>query len=347
MSLIQQFVSQRGGGFLMLGGHNAFAAGAFQRTPIGELLPAYLDRGKAGEETESYKLLLTREGWLQPWVRVRATEPEERQRLAEMPPFKFVNRLQAIKPGASVLAQVQSESGELRPALVVQQFGRGRAAALAIGDLWRWNLRRKEGSESDLEKSWRQTIRWLVADVPKRVEVETARAGDESGSAMQIAVRVRNELFEPLDNASVAVRVKTPEGREIELAAEPSDRAAGEYRTTFAARTPGAYRASVAAKAEDASDVGSREAGWTMEAATDELKTPRPNRALLERIAAETGGETLSIDELESFVAGLPNRKTPVVEAWTYPLWHQWSVFLLAAGCLVGEWGLRRWKGLP
>jgi hypothetical protein len=264
-----------------------------------------------------------------------------------MPPFKFVNRLQAIKPGASVLAQVQSESGELRPALVVQQFGRGRAAAMAIGDLWRWNLRRKEGSESDLEKSWRQTIRWLVADVPKRVEVETARAGDEPGSAVQITVRVRNELFEPLDNASVAVRVKTPEGREIELAAEPSDRAAGEYRTTFAARTPGAYRASVAAKAEDASDVGSREAGWTMEAATDELKTLRPNRALLERIAAETGGETLSLDELESFVAGLPNRKIPVVEAWTYPLWHQWSVFLLAAGCLVGEWGLRRWKGLP
>jgi uncharacterized membrane protein len=347
MSLIQQFVSQRGGGFLMLGGHNGFAAGGFQRTPIGELLPVYLDRGEAGEEAESYKLLLTREGWLQPWVRVRSTEPEERQRLAEMPPFKTVSPFQAIKPGASVLAQVQAGSGESRPALVVQPFGRGRAAAMAIGDLWRWNLRRKAGAESDLEKSWRQTIRWLVADVPQRVEVETASADDGPGSAVQITVRVRDAMFEPLDNASVSVRVKTPDAREIELVAGPSERAAGEYQTSFASRTPGAYRATVAAKAEDASDVGSRETGWTMEAARDELKTLRPNRALLERIAEETGGETLSIADLERFVADLPNRKIPVVEAWTYPLWHQWSVFLFAAGCLIGEWVLRRWKGLP
>ena len=63
--------------------------------------------------------------------------------------------------------------------------------------------------------------------------------------------------------------------------------------------------------------------------------------------AAATYLAGVSADGLEAFVAGLPNRKIPVVESWTYPLWHQWPVFLAAVTCLVGEWALRRWKGLP
>ena len=38
------FVSHRGGGFLMLGGRESFTGGKYERTPIGELLPIYLDR---------------------------------------------------------------------------------------------------------------------------------------------------------------------------------------------------------------------------------------------------------------------------------------------------------------
>jgi uncharacterized membrane protein len=347
MSLIQRFVSQRGGGFLMLGGHSSFANGKYQRTPVSELLPVYLDRGQAATPAGGYRLRLTREGWLQPWVRLRSTEDEEDKRLAAMPSFETVSHLGVLKPGAAVLATVQSSGGESVPALVAQQFGRGRAAAVAVGDLWRWNLKRQEGAESDLEKAWRQTVRWLVADVPQRVEVDTQRPGDDPASPMRISVRVRDELFEPLDNASVTLHVTTPEGREIELTAEPSEQAAGQYETSFASRTPGAYRALVVAKAEDASEVGRREAGWTVEPAADELRRLKPNRELLARLAQASGGEVIAADGLDHFVASLPNRKIPVTEAWTYPLWHQWPVFLLAIVCLVGEWGLRRLNGLP
>jgi hypothetical protein len=218
---------------------------------------------------------------------------------------------------------------------------------LTVGDWWRWNLRRKEVGDSDLEKAWRQLVRWLVADVPKRVEVETQREGDDASRPVEIVVRVRDKSFEPLDNASVAVRVKTPDGREIELAAEPSERSAGEYRTSFASRGPGGYLAGVVAKEDDGSEIGRREAGWAIEPAPDELRFLQPNRALLERVATETGGEIVALDRLNEFVASLPNRKIPVVEAWTYPLWHQWTAFVFAIGCLAGEWGLRRWKGLP
>jgi uncharacterized membrane protein len=347
-SLLQKFVSQRGGGLLMLGGKGSFAEGNYQRTPVGEMLPVYLDRTGGGIPAEGYRLLLTREGWLQPWVRVRATEPEEEARLAQMPPLKTVNRATAIKPGASVLAQVITETGQAQPALVVQPFGRGRSAALLVGDLWRWNLKREDHRESDLEKSWRQTVRWLVADVPKRVEVETRRSRDAGAAGgIELLVRARDELFEPLDNATVAVRIQPPDQRQLEISAEPSAAAPGQYAASFVPRDPGAYRATVVVTAPDGSEVGRRETGWTAEPESEEFRTLAANRDLLERIAQETGGEVLVLNDLETFVASLPNRKIPIVESWTYPLWHQWTLFLFAAACLIGEWGLRRWNGLP
>ena len=71
----------------MLGGADSFADGKYDRTPVGDLLPVYLDRPTPADRTSEYRLVLTREGWLQPWVRTRKTEDEERQRLGAMPPF--------------------------------------------------------------------------------------------------------------------------------------------------------------------------------------------------------------------------------------------------------------------
>jgi uncharacterized membrane protein len=347
LSLLQEFVSQRGGGLLMMGGKGSFMEGGYSRTPVSEMLPVYLDRSSPVAAGGGYRLRLTREGWLQPWVRVRSNEQDESQRLVAMPPFKSLNRIDAIKPGAEVLAEVVSSDGNTRPALAVQSFGRGRVGALMVGDLWRWDLRRADHEQSDLEKSWRQTVRWLVADVPKRVDVETRRTRGPGLAAMEIVVRARDEQFAPLDNAGVAITVYTPDKREIEITAESSDRTAGEYRATFAPRVAGAYRAYIEVTAADGSEVGHREAGWAVEPETEEFRKLTGNRALLERIATDSGGEVIEPNRLSAFVSSLPNRKIPIEENWTYPLWHQWSVLGIAIGCLVGEWGLRRWKGLP
>ncbi|MEX0819693.1 MAG: glutamine amidotransferase [Pirellulaceae bacterium] len=346
MSLVQEFVSQRGGGFLMLGGRESFAGGEYARTPIGELLPVYVDAATA-EPAENYRLTLTREGWLQPWVRVRSTEPSERRRLDEMPGFKTVNRVRSIKPGASVLAHVQGPGDESYPALVVQRFGKGRAAALMIGDLWRWNLRRAEAAESDLEKSWRQTIRWLVADVPGRVGVETRHNTTDPFAPTELVVTVRDEQYRSLDNATVEIKVMTPAGTELALPAEPSAEQAGTYVALFSSRMTGPHHAEVVVTAEDGSEIGRREAGWVSEPATEEFQKLVPDRKLLEDLAAKTGGEVIELNQLDAFVDSLPNRKIPITEPWVYPLWHQWTVFAFAIGCLVGEWGLRRWNGLP
>ena len=212
LALVRNFVSVRGGGLLMLGGPDSFAEGKYDRTPIGELLPVYLNRPAGAEHADDadYRLQLTREGWLQPWVRMRKTEDEDRRRLAAMKPFQTISRVGTIKPGAVVLAEVADASGATSPALVVQQFGKGHSAALLIGGLWLWGMHRENVAQSDLDRAWRQTIRWLVADVPDRVDVAVRPKDDSAVPAMEITARLRDAEYRPLDNAKVALRVVRP-----------------------------------------------------------------------------------------------------------------------------------------
>ena len=119
--LLQRFVSERGGGFLMLGGAESFREGNYAGTPIASMLPVYLDAARRHAAGSDWKLALTREGWLQPWTRLRATESEERDRLDTLPPFNVLNTISAIKPGASVLATVSDSDNHSFPALAAQR----------------------------------------------------------------------------------------------------------------------------------------------------------------------------------------------------------------------------------
>ena len=346
LALLRNFVSQRGGGLLMLGGPDSFVSGKYDHTPIAELLPVYLNRSETGQAESEYRLVLTREGWLQPWVRLRKTEDEERQRLAGMTPFDTLNRIGEIKPGAVVLAEVTDSAGATAPALVAQQFGRGHVGALLIGRLWRWGMHRDNATESDLDRSWRQTIRWLVGDVPDRVEVSVRAKSESSTPAVEMAVRVRDAEYRPLDNAKVAFKVALPGGDNLTIDAEPDGREAGMYSATYVPKRQGAIRVLATATAPDGSTVGAREAGWAAQPAADEFARLEPDREFLKTIASKTHGELVDGDHLASFVASLSSKSAPITEPWTSPLWHHPVYFLIAITCLAAEWGLRRVNGL-
>jgi hypothetical protein len=346
LTLLRNFVSHRGGGLLMLGGPDSFSEGKYDKTPVGELLPVYLNGPLVGQGPSQYHLMLTREGWLQPWVRTRKTEEDERQRLAAIAPFQTLSRVGNIKPGAVVLSQVTDDVGNNAPALVAQQFGKGHAAALLLGDLWREGMRRPNPEESDLDRSWRQTVRWLVGDVPGRVDVSVRAKAGSSAPAVEVSVRVKDAEYRPLDNAKVALKLTLPGGDTLSLDAEPDGREAGTYSATYVTKLPGAYRIVASAIAPDGSAAGERESGWAAQPAADEFARLEPNREYLNTIASKTGGEVVDDRSLDSFVTSLSSRKAPVSEPWISPLWHHPLYLIVAIACMCSEWGLRRVNGL-
>jgi uncharacterized membrane protein len=350
MDLIRRYVTQRGGGFLMLGGKESFQKGDYQRTPIASILPIYLDPMPPAKPDAGTRLNLTREGWLQPWARLRDNEEDEQQRLAEMPEFRVINRSRAVKPGARVVATIDVNDSQQLPGLIAQQVGNGRSAALVIGDVWRWGMRKPEMHE-DMDKFWRQTLRWLIADVPPRVSLQANQKLDETNQPVSLAVRVRDKAFEPMDNVTVSMEVLEPGGGSVRLAAVPSPTEAGQFEATYVPRASGGYYAHATTTDAKGSRVGEAETGWAVDLEGREFASIRVNRPLLDKIARQTGGRVVEPDELNKFARDLPQQNAPISEVWVRPLWDLPgivpAVFLSSLACFVAEWALRRWKGLP
>ena len=124
-------------------------------------------------------------------------------------------------------------------------------------------------------------------------------------------------------------------------------RSLGLYETNYVPRLTGGYKVTATASNTVGAEIGKAEGGFSSDPAADEFRSLVPNVALLENIAQKTGGQVVAAADLENFVKKLPNLHAPVMETWSYPLWHTPAMFAFALACLLLEWGVRRFKGLP
>ena len=130
-SMLRQFVTIRGGGLLVLGGQESMRGKGFSDSVLSQLLPIYCDDGTAGIGEEAFdgeplsivRYELSREGWLQPFLRLADNEMAERDRLERMPPFQVLNRMNKVKPGASVMAEANIDGKEKVPVLFKASCG--------------------------------------------------------------------------------------------------------------------------------------------------------------------------------------------------------------------------------
>lgn len=374
LQLLYQLVSKRGGGLLMMGGQESFRQGEYDRTPVGELLPVDLHK-EVATPSGPVRLNLTREGWLQPWVRLRSGEEAERQRLTQMPGFVTLNTSSQVRPGAVVMATVSDAAGQQYPALVTQRFGRGRSAALCVGDSWRWRMnegRRRlqdfavdardpgerpieagEDPEEDLNdhaRACRQMVRWLVGEVPQRLNVSVIPEPTLGLATVRLVADVKGEDFESREDADVSFVVTKPDGETVELTGEVSENITGRFEAVMSAIDAGAYTAEVTAtihRLEQEPDQLSATVGWASQPDQKEMASVGVNSKFLSDIAVATGGRLVELDQLDSFVDDLARSDAPLVEVWSWPIWHQWWVFGIAVGCFVADWTMRRRLGLP
>jgi uncharacterized membrane protein len=339
--LLQRFVAERGGGLLMLGGMESFEGGGWRGTPVEAALPVWL--GKGVESGGVYHWKLSREGLLEPWVRRRKAEAQEVERIQQLPAFEILNGVAGIKPAASVLAWGTSDA-EKRPALATQRYGLGRSGALLAGDLYRWGIGEPTRG-TDLEKFWRQTARWLVADVPSQVELSVKT--DAASSSGILTVHVKDAQAHPVEDAEVEInvrRVGESESASVLLRAEATSEPG-----TFAVEYPGGGRSGLVgdARARNANGelLGTSSFGWVQDSTEFEFRSISADRKAMELLAAKTGGEVLTIEQLNTLPQKLKKVPNLTDELRTRPLWHTGVVFGIALLCLCGEWLIRRYNG--
>ena len=359
LALTRDFVSRRGGGFLMLGGLTAFDQG-FIGTPIEDFLPVSLINekylppelrggvGKGDHPTgRTFAPQLTTEGQRSMILRLEIEEELNRKLWRDMPQLQGINVTGRPKPGATVLAvhPTLSFQGEPLPVLAYQRYGRGRTMSLMTATTWRWQML-KPHEDTSHERFWRQLLRWLTASSPPPVEILLERNKYSTGDEVRVKARVYDEVYKPVSAAAVWLKVTDPDGAVEDIQMQADIAQAGAYRAAFTASTSGVHQLEVSSSAGLSSD-GYASLSFL---AADSLQERRGaaviNREYMEKIAQVGGGNYYPPEKSDLLVRDLKNNQQVHTVTYKLDIWNIPIVFLLLFFCFGLEWLLRRRAGL-
>ncbi len=257
LQMIAEFVDRRGGGLLMLGGPRAFAEGGYAGTAVADVLPVLIDRNQlqAKDTVSRITVLPTRAGSATAVTQIAPTEAASMEKWKTLPGVTTVNRVEAIKPGATILLSGTDETRRERPVLAFQRYGRGKAFAFMPQDSWIWQMHASiPVDDMTHENYWRQLLRWLVDGVPDQVQPGTMTERVEPGEAADLTADVVDPSFVELNDAAVTAHVTGPDGTITDLPMSWDGEEAGQYRAVGADEGHGLVRGAARghARGEDA-----------------------------------------------------------------------------------------------
>jgi uncharacterized membrane protein len=345
--MIEEFVSRRGGGLLMLGGRRSFAEGGWAGTPAADALPVLLAEG-ARDTTFHARLQVaaTREGVGHFVMQVAADERRSAERWRTLPHVTTFNRVGGLKPGATALLMgngADFPAGQV--VLAHQRYGRGHALALPIHDSWLWQMHADVPLEDRThELFWRQVLRWLVAETPARVAGSLPAEPARPGEALRIAATVEDATYAAVNNARVRAEITTPIGEIVDVTLDWNVGRDGEYAGSFVPALDGVHEVRFIAdhNGESVASTGYVDVGESMAEFFDAgMRAP-----LLRRVADETGGRFYTIDSLDTLAEDIRYTGRGVTQVEQMDLWDMPIIFLMLVGLLGGEWVYRRWRGL-
>ncbi|TFH65025.1 MAG: hypothetical protein E4G90_06990 [Gemmatimonadales bacterium] len=264
-----------------------------------------------------------------------------------MPVLTSVNNIGRLKTGATSLLQGVDTLGRGdQPVLAFHRFGRGKAVALPVQDVWRWKMNPSLPPEDRrFEAFWRQLLRLLVSEVPDRLAMTVMGDQVAEGESLTLIAEVRDEAFRGLSNASVQAVVTTPSGAVDLLPMDWVVGSDGQYRVSFPTAEGGQYR--IAAQATAGGDTLSSEPAFASVGDVGrEYFGAEARPALLRRIAEETGGRFYTTETVSDLPRDIVYTERGITRTERLDLWDMPIVFVLIAGLLAAEWGLRRSRGL-
>ena len=348
LELTSAFVAERGGGLLVLGARS-FERQGLSGTPLEEALPIDLTDRRATVTLASAQSgvapntpALTRDGAMHPATRLAVSEDENRQRWSQLPPLASVAPIGGPRPGAQVLAVAVGPS-EPQPLIAVQRYGQGRSMVFAGEASWRWRMLRPATDQS-YETIWRQLARWVTAGAQGPVAI-SALSPTVPGIGERIVVTVRNPDFAAITDAQVRVGVTAPNGETRQLVAALISPQDGRYAATARFDQPGVYRIdATATRGSTRIGVASRP---VLAGGVDlEMAQPQLNEAVLQRLAADNGGEYVDGDRAADLPSLLRESTAEAGTSEMRDLWHNgWSLAAIIA-LLGAEWMMRRRVGL-
>jgi uncharacterized membrane protein len=349
LRMISDFVSSRGGGFLMLGGRSSYAQGGYINTPLEDLLPLYLRRGTEpvqGFQNLKFKVRLSDYGAQHPICRLSPSMDLNLKRWEGAPALIGFNPTGGPKPGTTVLARgsVSENSSQNPVILAYQRFGRGKAVSFTTGSSWHWRME-QDHADNFHELFWRQMLRWLVNDVPDPLTISAEKQSYSPDDVAVLKVEANDESFQPLNNAQLSAHVKAPSGQITPVSLTREFDKDGQYSGTFKPQEEGVHEV-VCEVFQEQKSRGRAKTYFQVAESTEEFHQASLNSDLLRRLSSETGGRYYSINDLDALAEDIAYTDKGSFRVEEKDLWDMPFLFLLLIGLISTEWIFRKRKGL-
>ena len=359
LQMIDDFVAERGGGFLMSG----MVDEEFIGTPVADILPLTLIeenflpghlRGgiRRGDHPtgELFYPRLTGNGEFSPILRLSGEDNENADLWRLLPELQGVFVTGRIKPGATVLMEhpVLQYQNQLLPIIAQQRYGSGRSMSVNTASTWRWQMMLPSDDQSH-EILWRQILRWLTSSSPERINIEFDREFYNVGDEVNVTVVVLNDQYEPDNDATLWMQTTTPDDEVTDMPMEWDIEEEGVYRANFIVEEEGVFNllVDVASAAADAEvESSEKRAAFVVTPSLREFNDAGMDAGLLGRIAGASGGSYFNLSEVDGLTESVeftPNAYSREVQI---DLWDKPWLLALLISLLSVDWASRRLKGL-
>jgi uncharacterized membrane protein len=343
LALLDEFVKDRGGGLLMLGGVNSFGLGKYAGTPVGKMLPLEVSPNDPPYSDEQYSAKATDDGLAHPMMRL-LQDPEANQKLWEKaPPLIGITPIRKVKPGAQLL--LARQDGGL-PVLAVQTYGQGRVGAFTSGGSWYWQVSMPASDEFH-EKFWKQLVRGLSVGAKERLAVATDADIYPRGRPVLVRATALEKDLRPVNDATVIATVTNPLGNKEAIPMDWILSEEGVYVCRYVPNDEGHYAVSV------------RVQGWDLPPAESAFEVSEPyvefssaglKEDTLRGMARLAGGRYFSYAEAKDLPDLVSRQVRAATDAGLQPIdrqiWDTPLVFTLLLVMLAAEWFVRRRSGL-
>jgi uncharacterized membrane protein len=348
LELTRDFVERRGGALLLLGGPHSFAEGQYGGSALERMMPFVL-RGTIDSDAaaaEAFSVKPTPDGLFSGVLAIDANPEANTAKWNLMPVLHGLNRFALVRPGATILANADTGTGEDVPWLAVQRYGEGKCAALATGETWQWQMQ-NDLNDSTYESLWRQTVRYLVKDVPDQVMLRAKDDNYEVDREMALEVLVRDREYDPAEGLRVTANVRPPSGKEMSVPVDESIQESGVYSVKYEPEAIGMHLITVSALDDRDETVGTMDEAFLVAPDNREFHNPKLDREFLASISDRSGGYTYETDDFASIADDIPWEPSKHAERVRIHLWHIPAFFAVLAILFGAEWYLRRRKGQP
>lgn len=345
--VIARFCGELGGGVLLLGGESTFDS-SWRGSRLEQLLPVTFDYGATVSGLDQpFRLVLTDEAARDPLFKI-TDDGASRQAWERIPTFSQYGRVLEAKPGAVVWARHSDDEGPRgkRILMAAQGYGAGVSAVVAVENVWRWRLA-KDADTQQFDRFWRQLFRHLGQSGRQDVSIELADQDLRPGADIRLFVerRPRPEGVKAGDG-TYTVRVKAPGGKTL-LEQRTGLAPLRPVQVAFRAEEPGIYSATVA----DANGIQIATQPVEIKDVDREMERTGRDMENLQQWAGMSQGLALPEEDCrdaDALAARILERIEALERAKARPApfgINGWVLTLLA-GCLCGDWALRRRWGL-